>query len=89
VRDVAARLPFVSEQFVGKRLAQMHADGLVTRTGARHGAPYQLSAFGNSLSSVHRALSDWSQAHLSLGKLAGAERVEDAVAVCTFATRPP
>ncbi|MGC5564817.1 winged helix-turn-helix transcriptional regulator [Streptomyces sp. FR-108] len=79
VRDVAARLPFVSEQFVGKRLAQMHADGLVTRAGARHGAPYQLSAFGNSLSSVHRALSDWSQAHLSLGKVAGAERVEDAV----------
>lgn len=79
VRDVAARLPFVSEQFVGKRLAQMHADGLVTRAGARHGAPYQLSEFGNSLSSVHRALSDWSEAHLPLGKVAGAERVEDAV----------
>ncbi|MER6546774.1 winged helix-turn-helix transcriptional regulator [Streptomyces sp. NPDC001250] len=79
VRDVAARLPFLSEQFVGKRLAQMHADGLVTRAGARHGAPYQLSRFGNALSSVHRALSDWSQAHLPLGKMAGAERVEDAV----------
>ncbi|MET7678991.1 winged helix-turn-helix transcriptional regulator [Streptomyces sp. NPDC005423] len=79
VRDVAARLPFVSEQFVGKRLAQMHADGLVTRAVDRHGAPYQLSGFGNSLSSVHRALSDWSQAHLPLGKVAGAERVEDAV----------
>ncbi|MGW7710968.1 winged helix-turn-helix transcriptional regulator [Streptomyces sp. NPDC054771] len=80
VRDVAARLPFVSEQFVGKRLAQMHADGLVTRAGARHGAPYQLSAFGHSLSSVHRALSDWSQASLSLGgPVAGAERVKDAL----------
>ncbi|MET8325188.1 winged helix-turn-helix transcriptional regulator [Streptomyces sp. NPDC005181] len=79
VRDVAARLPFVSEQFVGKRLAQMHADGLVTRAGDRHGAPYQLSGFGNSLSSVHGALSDWSQANLPLGKVAGAERVEDAV----------
>ncbi|MET9086112.1 winged helix-turn-helix transcriptional regulator [Streptomyces sp. NPDC004237] len=79
VRDVAARLPFVSEQFVGKRLAQMHADGLVTRAGDRHGAPYQLSGFGNSLSAVHRALSDWSQANLPLGKVAGAERVEDAV----------
>jgi DNA-binding HxlR family transcriptional regulator len=79
VRDVAARLPFVSEQFVGKRLAQMHDDGLVTRAGDRHGAPYQLSGFGNFLSSVHRALSDWSHAHLSLGKVAGAERVEDAV----------
>ncbi|MGW2795995.1 winged helix-turn-helix transcriptional regulator [Streptomyces sp. NPDC001269] len=79
VRDVAARLPFLSEQLVGKRLAQMHADGLVTRAGARHSAPYQLSGFGNSLSSVHRALSDWSQAHLPLGKMAGAERVEDAM----------
>ncbi|MCX5340281.1 winged helix-turn-helix transcriptional regulator [Streptomyces atratus] len=80
VRDVAARLPFVSEQFVGKRLAQMHADGLVTRADDRHGAPYELSAFGESLSPVHRALADWSQANLSLGgKVAGAERVEDAV----------
>ncbi|MFD9403071.1 winged helix-turn-helix transcriptional regulator [Streptomyces sp. NPDC060011] len=79
VRDVAARLLFISEQLVGKRLTQMHADGLVTRAGDRHGAPYQLSGFGNSLSSVHRALSDWSQAHLPLGKVAGAERVEDAV----------
>ncbi|MET8412060.1 winged helix-turn-helix transcriptional regulator [Streptomyces sp. NPDC005195] len=79
VRDVAARLPFLSEQLVGKRLAQMHADGLVTRAGDRRGAPYQLSGFGNSLSSVHRALSDWSQANLPLGNVAGAERVEDAV----------
>ncbi|MFJ1548740.1 winged helix-turn-helix transcriptional regulator [Streptomyces sp. NPDC088246] len=80
VRDVAARLPFVSEQLIGKRLAQMHADGLVTRADDRHGAPYQLSAFGESLSPVHRALSDWSQTNLSLGgKVAGAERVEDAV----------
>ncbi|RPK48704.1 HxlR-like helix-turn-helix [Streptomyces sp. ADI92-24] len=80
VRDVAARLPFVSEQFVGKRLAQMHADGLVTRAADHHGAPYQLSAFGESLSRVHHALSDWSQANLSLGgQVAGAERVEDAV----------
>ncbi|MFD4944637.1 winged helix-turn-helix transcriptional regulator [Streptomyces sp. NPDC058409] len=80
VRDVAARLPFVSEQLIGKRLAQMHADGLVTRADDHHGAPYQLSAFGESLSPVHRALSDWSQTNLSLGgKVAGAERVEDAV----------
>ncbi|MGW9433381.1 winged helix-turn-helix transcriptional regulator [Streptomyces decoyicus] len=79
VRDVAVRLPFIREQFVGKRLAQMHADGLVTRADDSHGAPYQLSALGKSLSRVHGALSDWSQAHLSLGNVAGAERVEDAV----------
>ncbi|WP_251069394.1 helix-turn-helix domain-containing protein [Streptomyces sp. ISL-96] len=57
----------------------MHADGLVTRAVDRLGAPYQLSGFGNSLSSVHRALSDWSQTNLPLGKVTGAERVEDAV----------
>ncbi|WP_371790374.1 winged helix-turn-helix transcriptional regulator [Streptomyces sp. NBC_01471] len=80
VRDVAARLPFVSEQLVSKRLTQMHTDGLVTRTDGRLRGPYQLSAIGESLSPVHRALSDWSQATLSLGgKVAGAERVEDAV----------
>ncbi|MGW3341185.1 winged helix-turn-helix transcriptional regulator [Streptomyces sp. NPDC001009] len=79
VRDVAARLPFVSEQLVSMRLTTMHADGLVTRDGDHRGAPYRLSMLGESLSPVHRALSDWSQAHLSLGKMAEAERVEDAL----------
>lgn len=79
VRDIADQLPFISEQFVSKRLAQMHADGLVVRADHRRGAPYQLSAFGDSLSSVHHALADWSQAHLPLGRMAGAERVENAV----------
>ncbi|GAA2314852.1 hypothetical protein Scani_48640 [Streptomyces caniferus] len=78
VHEVAARLPFISEQFVSKRLVTMHADGLVARAGDRHGAPYQLTALGKSLASVHRALSDWSLSNLSLGKVAGAERVEDA-----------
>jgi DNA-binding HxlR family transcriptional regulator len=79
VGEVADQLPFISEPFVSKRLAQMHADGLVVRVGDHRSAPYQLSAFGESLSSVHDALSDWSQAHLSLGRMAGAERVENAV----------
>jgi DNA-binding HxlR family transcriptional regulator len=79
VRDIAARLPFISEQFVGKRLTQMHADGLVTRTDHRRGAPYQLSSFGAALAPLHQALADWSQDHLPLGPMAGAERVEDAV----------
>ncbi|WP_093801759.1 winged helix-turn-helix transcriptional regulator [Streptomyces sp. Wb2n-11] len=79
VRDVATRLPFVSEQFVGKRLATMHADGLVTRDDDHRGAPYRLSALGKSLSPVHHTVSDWSHAHLSLGTMAEAERVEDAL----------
>ncbi|WP_432075760.1 winged helix-turn-helix transcriptional regulator [Streptomyces wuyuanensis] len=79
VRDVAARLPFVSEQLVGKRLAAMHADGLVTRTDKRNGAPYRLSALGESLTHVHRTLAEWSRNYLSPGLMAEAERVEDAV----------
>jgi DNA-binding HxlR family transcriptional regulator len=39
VRDIARQLPFASEQIVGKRLAQMHADGLLTR-GHDLRAPY-------------------------------------------------
>ncbi|MEU9200404.1 winged helix-turn-helix transcriptional regulator [Streptomyces sp. DT224] len=79
VRDVAARLPFVSEQFVGKRLTTMHADGLVTRDDHRRGAPYRLSTLGQSLAPVYGTVSDWSRAHLSLGPMAEAERVEDAL----------
>ncbi|MFJ8301093.1 winged helix-turn-helix transcriptional regulator [Streptomyces sp. NPDC094447] len=79
VRDVAARLPFVSEQLVGKRLAAMHADGLVTRTDKRHGAPYRLSALGESLTHVHRTLAEWSRNYLPPDAMAEAERVEDAV----------
>ncbi|WP_405988388.1 winged helix-turn-helix transcriptional regulator [Streptomyces sp. NBC_00986] len=79
VGEIAAQLPFISETFVSKRLAQMHADGLVVRVGHHRGAPYQLSAFGDSLSSVHDAMSNWSQTHLPLGGMAGAERVENAV----------
>ncbi|AXI89633.1 hypothetical protein SAM9427_30670 [Streptomyces sp. ETH9427] len=79
VRDVAAQLPFVSEQFVGKRLATMHADGLVTRDEDRRGAPYRLSALGASLAPVLRTVSDWSRAHLPQDRMAEAERVEDAL----------
>ncbi|MET7309282.1 winged helix-turn-helix transcriptional regulator [Streptomyces sp. NPDC005571] len=79
IRDVAAQLPFVSEQFVGKRLATMHADGLVIRDGDRRGAPYRLSALGTSLAPVLRTVSDWSRTHLTQEPMAEAERVEDAL----------
>ncbi|MFI5917818.1 winged helix-turn-helix transcriptional regulator [Streptomyces anulatus] len=79
IRDVAAQLPFVSEQLIGKRLARMHADGLVTRDDDRRGAPYRLSTLGESLTPVFHTLSDWSHAHLPLGQMAEAERVEDAL----------
>ncbi|MEU2481660.1 winged helix-turn-helix transcriptional regulator [Streptomyces sp. NPDC013130] len=79
VRDVAAQLPFVSEQFVGKRLATMHADGLVIRDDDRRGAPDRLSALGTSLAPVLRTVSDWSRTHLTQELLAEAERIEDAL----------
>ncbi|MEV5862146.1 winged helix-turn-helix transcriptional regulator [Streptomyces sp. NPDC052071] len=79
VRDVASQLPFVSEQFVGKRLATMHADGLVIRDDGRRGAPYGLSALGTSLAPVLRTVSDWSRTHLTQEPMAEAERVEDAL----------
>lgn len=78
VRDVAAQLPFVSEQFVGKRLATMHADGLAIRDDDRR-APYRLSALGTSLAPVLRTVSDWSRTHLTQEPMAEAERVEDAL----------
>jgi DNA-binding HxlR family transcriptional regulator len=80
VREIARRLPFVSEPLVGRRLAQMHADGLLTR-GKNLRAPYRLSSLGTSLAPVHQALTAWSHEHFLFpaGGLAGAERVEDAV----------
>ncbi|MFD7070608.1 winged helix-turn-helix transcriptional regulator [Streptomyces sp. NPDC059913] len=79
VRDVSAQLPFVSEQTVSKRLATMHADGLVARSDGHRGAPYRLTTLGTSLAPVYRTVSDWSRAHLQLGAMADAHRVEDAL----------
>ncbi|MBT1185157.1 helix-turn-helix transcriptional regulator [Streptomyces sp. CJ_13] len=79
VREVAAQLPFVSEPVVSRRLATMHADGLVTRSDDLRGAPYRLSALGESLAPLHHTLSDWSRAHLPLRTVAEAERIEDAL----------
>ncbi|WP_327417138.1 winged helix-turn-helix transcriptional regulator [Streptomyces sp. NBC_01233] len=79
IRDIAAKLPFVSEQVIGLCLAAMQTGGLVTRTDTRHGAPYQLSALGESLTHVHRPLADWSRIYLAPDATAEAERVEDAV----------
>lgn len=79
VGDIADGLPFISLSTISTRLSEMHAADLVTRAGTRYGAPYRLSALGESLPPVYRALSDWSHEHLPLDEIAGAERVEDAV----------
>ncbi len=78
VRDVAARLPFLDEQVVFKRLNTMRVDGLVHRDlDPRRGALYRLSVLGESLAPVHRSMSDWSRTHLPTGRMAEAERIED------------
>jgi DNA-binding HxlR family transcriptional regulator len=79
VRDIASRIPAVSEHFVSRRLVQMHADGLVVRADDRRGAPYRLSAIGEQLAPVHQELADWSLTYLDLGTTARAARIEDAL----------
>ncbi|MFF5336909.1 winged helix-turn-helix transcriptional regulator [Streptomyces sp. NPDC013181] len=77
--EIAERLPFIALSSIGTRLREMHTTDLVTRAGSRHGAPYKLSALGESLPPVYHALSSWSREHLPLDETAGAERIEDAV----------
>lgn len=76
VCDIAAHLPFVGNIY--GILATMHSAGLVTQSGDHTGVSYQLSQRGRDLFPVHRALSEWSQQHFSLGEMAAAERAEDA-----------
>ncbi|MGW3185042.1 winged helix-turn-helix transcriptional regulator [Kitasatospora sp. NPDC001119] len=52
-----------SEQFAATRLNRMQADGLVARTGDRHGAPYVLTDAGEALGPVHTALQQWDSRH--------------------------
>ncbi|PZT76812.1 MULTISPECIES: winged helix-turn-helix transcriptional regulator [unclassified Streptomyces] len=79
VGDIANQLPFIDMSTVSRRLTDMYTADLVTRAGSRHGAPYKLSALGESLPPVYRVLSEWSREHLPLDEIAGAERIEDAV----------
>ncbi|MFD4480436.1 winged helix-turn-helix transcriptional regulator [Streptomyces sp. NPDC058471] len=76
VCDIAAHLPSVANAY--GLLNQMHADGLVTRSGDHTGISYQLSDRGRALSPVHRALFGWSWLHLPIRTTVYAERVEDA-----------
>ncbi|MFJ7907049.1 winged helix-turn-helix transcriptional regulator [Kitasatospora sp. NPDC096204] len=62
--DLAERLG-ASEQFAATRLNRMQADGLVTLTGDRHGAPYVLTDAGAALGPVYTALQQWDNRHIS------------------------
>ncbi|WP_224274302.1 helix-turn-helix domain-containing protein [Streptomyces sp. LS1784] len=53
----------VSEQLIATRLNRMQADGLVSRTGSRHGAPYILTDAGRALAPVYTAVQQWDNWH--------------------------
>ncbi|MFJ6381396.1 winged helix-turn-helix transcriptional regulator [Kitasatospora sp. NPDC092039] len=53
----------VSEQLISSRLNRMQADGLVTRTGSRHGDPYALTDAGRALAPVYAAVQQWDMRH--------------------------
>ncbi|MFE2207255.1 hypothetical protein [Streptomyces rubiginosohelvolus] len=44
-----------------QRLVRLQADGLVTRTGSRHGDPYVLTDAGQALGAVYASVEHWSQ----------------------------
>ncbi|MGF1425487.1 winged helix-turn-helix transcriptional regulator [Kitasatospora sp. LaBMicrA B282] len=62
VSDLAEHVG-VYEQFVATRLNRMQTDGLVTRTGTRHGDPYILTDAGRALGPVYTAVQQWDNRH--------------------------
>ncbi|MFE9826037.1 hypothetical protein ACFYSH_28555 [Streptomyces sp. NPDC005791] len=44
-----------------QRLVRLQADGLVTRTGSRHGDAYVLTDAGQALGAVYSSVEHWSQ----------------------------
>ncbi|WP_224317130.1 winged helix-turn-helix transcriptional regulator [Streptomyces olivaceus] len=44
-----------------QRLLRLQTDGLVTRTGSRHGDPYVLTDAGQALGAVYASAESWSQ----------------------------
>jgi DNA-binding HxlR family transcriptional regulator len=50
----------LDDPYTRQRLIRLQADGLVTRTGPRHGDPYTLTAAGQALGPVYAAVEHWS-----------------------------
>ncbi|MFJ9841709.1 winged helix-turn-helix transcriptional regulator [Kitasatospora sp. NPDC101155] len=59
----------VYEQLIATRLNRMQADGLVTRTGHRHGNPYALTDAGRALGPVFAAVQQWENRRSSAPKV--------------------
>ncbi len=89
-RELAAHLPFVREPTLRRRLGRMHADGLVTRVGDTHQAPYQLSALGAALSLSFTGLSRTGPSTISRSaRWLRPNASRTPCAVCTCGIEPP
>ncbi|MFJ4007346.1 winged helix-turn-helix transcriptional regulator [Streptomyces sp. NPDC090023] len=52
----------MDDSWARQRLLRLQADGLVTRTGSRHGDPYVLTEAGQALGAVYASVEHWSGA---------------------------
>ncbi|MEE1786919.1 winged helix-turn-helix transcriptional regulator [Streptomyces sp. SP17BM10] len=59
----------VYEQLITPRLARLQEDGLVTRTGTRHGDPYTLTEAGQALGPVYAAVQRWEDRHTAVSTI--------------------
>lgn len=58
-------IPQLSDKVLTERLADLQAQGLVTRQGRQRGGSYRLSHRGESLRPLLQALYDWGEAQAS------------------------
>ncbi|MCX4752464.1 winged helix-turn-helix transcriptional regulator [Kitasatospora purpeofusca] len=56
----------VYEALLVPRLARLQEDGLVTRTGTRHGDPYTLTEAGQALGPVYASVQRWEERHTAV-----------------------
>ena len=64
--DLLSTIPGISERMLSRTLAQLHRDGLITRTAYAEVPPrveYALAPLGDSLHAIVASLIDWAIAH--------------------------
>lgn len=64
--DLQRGIPGISQRMLSRTLAQLHHDGLVTRTAYAEVPPrveYALTPLGASLNDIVASLIDWAAAH--------------------------
>jgi DNA-binding HxlR family transcriptional regulator len=64
--DLLRTIPGISERMLSRTLAQLHRDGLITRTAYAEVSPrveYALAPLGGSLHAIVASLIDWAITH--------------------------